>query len=220
MRSVKATGPSRVAAVVLTLLATTASAQDAGPPAATKKAARPTWSFSPTISAYVVPKATNFLNPVVAADCGWLHLEGRYNSAALDTGSFFVGWNFHFGDAWSLDVTPIFGGIVGAIDGFSPGYELTLGWKRFQLYSTGQYLVAVNDPSESYLYYWSQLTYSPLKWLQAGLVVERTRAYTTGLDLQRGFLLGFSLKNVSLTIDVFNLGWEDPTTVLTVGVDF
>jgi len=51
-------------------------------------------------------------------------------------------------------------------------------------------------------------------------VAQRTRAYQTDLDIQRGFLVGFSRKNLAFTTYVFNVGWTDPTVVLSIGVGF
>jgi hypothetical protein len=61
------------------------------------------------------------------------------------------------------------------------------------------------------------LTYSASSWLRAGLVAQRTKAYHTNLDTQRGFLIGLSHKEVQFTTYVFNAGWTDPTLVLEVG---
>ena len=37
-----------------------------------------------------------------------------------------------------------------------------------------------------------QRTYSPSDWFHVGLVAQRTKAYHTSLDAQRGLLVGFS----------------------------
>ena len=76
------------------------------------------------------------------------------------------------------------------------------------------------DSSANFFYTWSELTYSPLEWLRAGLAIQRTKAYKTELDLQRGFLVGVAYKKVDLTGYVFNAGWTDPTFVLAVGFNF
>lgn len=51
-------------------------------------------------------------------------------------------------------------------------------------------------------------------------MVQRTKAYETDLDIQRGLLAGFSYKKIDFTAHVFNFGWTDPTVVLAVGVNF
>ncbi|MGH9367192.1 MAG: hypothetical protein ACRD3M_05925, partial [Thermoanaerobaculia bacterium] len=69
-------------------------------------------------------------------------------------------------------------------------------------------------------YTWTQLGYSPFDWLTVGLAVQRTRAYETSLDVQRGFFVGFTYRNWSLTTYVFNPGWEAPTVVTSLSVSF
>ena len=43
-----------------------------------------------------------------------------------------------------------------------------------------------------------------------GLVAQRTRAYHTPLDVQRGLLAGFSYKQVEFTTYIFNIGCDGP----------
>ena len=64
------------------------------------------------------------------------------------------------------------------------------------------------------------MTYSPLDRFHVGLVAQRTKAYRTTLDTQRGFLLGISHKRIEFTTYIFNAGWTDPTAVLEVGFSF
>jgi hypothetical protein len=49
---------------------------------------------------------------------------------------------------------------------------------------------------------------------------NRIRFDLSLLDVQRGFLVGVSHKNLEFTSYVFNVGWTDPTVVLEVGVSF
>ena len=53
-----------------------------------------------------------------------------------------------------------------------------------------------------------------------GLASQRTRAYQTGLDVQRGVFVGFTCKSVTLNVYVFNPGWETPTVVSSLAVSF
>ena len=65
-----------------------------------------------------------------------------------------------------------------------------------------------------------ELTYSPAEWCRAGMVAQRTKAYHTELDIQRGILVGISHKKINFTTYIFNAGWTDPTVVLSLGFDF
>ena len=112
------------------------------------------------------------------------------------------------------------GGVVGDTRGVAPGYELTLSYGRFELYSEGEYVFDTDDSADSFFYDWAQLGYSPVEWLKVGLVSQRTRTYHTGLDVQRGLFAGFVYKSLTLSVYVFNPGWETPTVVTSLALSF
>lgn len=64
------------------------------------------------------------------------------------------------------------------------------------------------------------MVYTPIDWLHAGLVSQRTRAYQTTLDIQRGFSAGFSYKKTDFTTYILNAGWTDPTVILAITLKF
>jgi hypothetical protein len=51
---------------------------------------------------YIVPDSENCVQPTVAADRDWLHVEARFNYEDRDTGSVWLGYNFTVGE----EVTP------------------------------------------------------------------------------------------------------------------
>jgi hypothetical protein len=53
-----------------------------------------------------------------------------------------------------------------------------------------------------------------------GVVTQRTRSYEAERDIQRGLLLGFSLKNIDLTGYVFNPDDSKPIVVLAATLTF
>jgi hypothetical protein len=89
-----------------------------------------------------------------------------------------------------------------------------------ELYSEGEYVFDLRDRSGNFFYNWSELTVSPVDWFRAGLAAQRTRAYKTDLDVQRGLLVSFARKKIDFTVHVFNAGWTDPTVILSIGVEF
>ena len=178
------------------------------------------WSFSASAAGYIVPEGRSYVQPTITADHNWLHLEARYNYEALDTGSLFAGYNFSVGDKLVLEATPMVGAVFGSTNGVAPGYKITLSYEGFELYTEGEYLFDTDNSSDSFFYTWSELSYSPLDWLRFGVVIQRTKAYQSDLDIQRGLLLGFSYKQVNFTTYVFNLGWEAPTFVFSIGATF
>lgn len=206
-------------ATAFALVAASALAQENPPP--TEPAAEPlAWEFEASVYGYFVPDDKDFGQPTVTADRGALHLEGRYNYEDIDTGSLWVGWNVGAGDALRLDATLMVGGVFGELTGVAPGYELSVSWKTLELYSEGEWVFDTSNSDDSFFYTWSQLAWSPWEWLTVGFAAQRTRAYETGLDIQRGPFVGFTYKSVTLTTYVFNGDEQPPTVVAALSVSF
>lgn len=189
-------------------------------PAKSPDTGKNAWAFNFTIDGYIIPNETGYANPVFSANRTWLHLEARYNYEDLRTGSLWAGYNFAAGKKLVLDVTPMIGGVFGRTTGIAPGCEASLTYKELQLSISNEYVFDTTHKSGNFYDTWPQLTYSPLSWFRAGLVAQRTRAFHTSLDVQRGFLVGVSRKKWESTIYVFNAGFTDPTVVLEVGLNF
>jgi len=211
-----AAGPARAQVTTNAALATTTNT----PPALIQAADEQAWSFSVSASTYIVPESREYVQPTLAADRGWLHLEARYNYEALDTGSAWVGYNFSGGEKLAWEFTPLLGGVFGNTAGIAPGYKGSLSWWKLELYSEGEYVFDQRDSSGSFGYNWSELTLAPVDWFRVGLVTQRTRLYDTQRDIQRGVLVGFSYKRVDFTTYVFNPDASRPTIVLGLGVGF
>lgn len=182
-------------------------------------AAETTWSFSTSAFAYFVPGDRNYVQPTVTADRGTLHLEARYNYEAQETGSAWLGINF--GDEGTLrwEVTPMLGGVFGDTTGIAPGVRGLVGWWALELSVEGEYVMDMGDAAGSFLYLWSELTVSPLEWFRVGVASQRTRAYQSELDVQRGFMVGFTYRALDLAAYVFNPDEDEPTVVVAVSFD-
>ncbi len=178
------------------------------------------WNYSVTVDGYIVPNGTSFASPVFTADHQSLHLEGRYNYENLRTGSAWIGYNLSFGKKLVFNLTPMIGGIFGGTAGIAPGFEASLEYKKLQISVSNEYVFDLRAKSGNFYYSWPELTYSPLDWLRVGIVAQKTKAYQTSLDIQRGFLVGVSHKNYQFTTYVFNAGWTDPTVVLEKSYSF
>jgi hypothetical protein len=207
-------------ATVSLLLAAAGVAQGpAGPaPNAPKPAGEP-WEYSFVFDTYIVPNDVDYGNPVFTADHKWLHLEARYNYEELHTGSLWAGYNFSWGKNLVLDVTPILGAVFGRINGLAPGCEASLTYKRFEASISNEFVITPANTGNSFYYAWPQLTYSVTNWLKVGAVAQHTKAYQTPLDLQRGFLVGFSHKKWEATTYILNPELT-PTVVLEFGISF
>ena len=177
------------------------------------------WEFEASIYNYFLPEESDFLVSAFAADRGWLHLEARFNSEALDTGSVWLGYNFAGGDTVTWDFTPMLGAAFGDTNGIAPGYKGSVGWKKLEFYSEGAFVFA-RESADSYLYNWSELTFAPVEAFRFGLVTERTRVYQTERNIQRGLLVGGSFKRLDVTGYFFNLDDDGSTIVLAITLAF
>jgi hypothetical protein len=176
-------------------------------------------SLSATASTYVVPDAGNYIETVITADQRRVHFEGRYNYEELDTGSVWIGYTFSAGSKVVLQVTPMVGAVFGRTTGIAPGQRLTLHWRRLELYSEDEF-VFTRDSADSFLYTWSEFTVNPWHWLRIGLVGQRTRAYKSERDIQRGFLVGWSYKRVGVTANVLNPDKQKALYIVSAHLEF
>lgn len=209
-----------LAVAALLLWAATGWAQPSDNTAADNVTTGKTWDFAASVSGYIIPDEDGYASPVFTADHNQLHLEGRYNYEAMHTGSTWIGYNFNFGKRVEFTVTPMVGGVFGDMTGVAPGYTVSIDWKKIAFWTSGEYVFDTNTKDGNFFYNWSELSYSIKDWVRAGLVIQRTKAYQTDLDVQRGFLVGVNHKNVNFTTYVFNAGWTDPTVVLTLSWSF
>jgi hypothetical protein len=201
------------AALALLFVDGTARAQAAA-------AAEKDWSFSAAVYTYVLPDEPNYAQPAATADRGRLHLEGRFNYEDRDTASAWFGYNFSVGDRITFEFTPMVGAVFGTTDGVAPGYRGSLGWGMLSLYSETEFVLDAGDSADNFLYTWSEFEVAPVDWCRFGLVVQRTKVYQTGFDIQRGFFAGVSYKGAAVTAYVFNPDAGRPTVVVGVALSF
>jgi hypothetical protein len=200
--------------LTLALMSGRAAAQTTGSPSD-----RNDWAVNVSAYTYIVPGSENYVQPTVAADRAWLHLETRFNYEDRDTGSAWLGYNFSVGENVTLEIAPMIGAVFGNTDGIAPGYKGSLSWRRLEFYSETEYVWDANDSADSFLYTWSELAWAPTVWSRFGLVVQRTKVYETEFDIQRGFFIGFSYKSAEVTTYVLNPD-ASPTVVLAFSVGF
>lgn len=202
------------------MLPAAAWAQEPSPSPPTA-AAEPAWSGAASLAAYFIPDDTDYLQPAVTADRGWLHLEARYNYEAQKTASFWGGVNVEAGgERVTLTLTPMFGVVTGDTDGIAPGLRVSLSTWKLELYSESEWVFGNADQAESFYYTWSEFTFHPSDWLRFGTVAQRTRAYQTDRYIQRGALLGVTWRRASLTGHLFEPFSSQPTVVVSLAVGF
>ena len=204
------------AAVVVMLCCTPSLAAAQAPPPTTA----PAWTFSAAAFIYFLPDETNYVQPTVTADRARLHLEARFNYEARDTASVWAGVNFSGGESVEWEFTPMLGGVFGSTDGVAPGYKAWLGWRALELYSEGEAMVDLGDAGDSFFYNWSEITFAPIDWFKFGLVTQRTRAYESDRDIQRGLILRGAFRNLEMTTYILNPDDSKPIVVLAFGISF
>jgi hypothetical protein len=205
--------------VVAALLASAPGARAADPPpppAAPALSAVPVVAVAAVVYGYVVPEQEDFAIVDAMVDVGRLHIEGRYNYEGLRTGSIFVGANASAGDKLTITGTAMLGAVFGDIDGVAPGFRVTLTWWKLDLTTEDEIVIDAWAPNGTFFYSWSELGLSPLSWLRVGIVGQRLREVSSGLDLQRGLFAGVSYGKLGATVYELNAGWTTPTWVFAL----
>jgi hypothetical protein len=179
----------------------------------------PQWTYSLSVYTYIAPDDREYVQPTLVVDRDWLHLEARYNYEGIDTGSVWAGYNFSFGDTVKLDLTPMVGFVFGDTTGVAPGYRANLTWRRFVLYTEGEYLFDSGGSSGDFFYSWSEFTYAPTDWLRAGIAAQRTKTRDDA-DFEFGPMIGVTFKRLSFTGYALFPDGGDPTYVMAVGFGF
>jgi hypothetical protein len=179
-----------------------------------------TWSGSVSAYTYVLPDEANYVQPTMMIEGDWLHLEARVNYEDLDTGSAWVGYNLSAGEQVTLELTPMVAAVFGTTAGIAAGYRGSLTWRRLDLSSEAEYMFDAGDAADNFLYTWSELGWSPSGWFRTGVVVQRTKAYQTEFDIQRGLFASVSLRRAQIAAYVLNPDANQPTVVLGVIVGF
>jgi hypothetical protein len=74
--------------------------------------------------------------------------------------------------------------------------------------------------SENFFYSWSELSYAPVTWFRAGIVIERAKAFGSTSDIRPGPLVGFKYKKVDFTTYWLSPGSRNAAFIFTVALNF
>jgi hypothetical protein len=75
---------------------------------------------------------------------------------------------------------------------------------KVDFYTEAEYMHDLDVEEDSFTYAWSELGVTPLPWLRFGIVGQRSRAYESDREIQRGGFVQFTLGKVTLGTYVFN----------------
>jgi hypothetical protein len=179
-----------------------------------------TWQYSVTVDGYLPASGEGYASPTFTADHEWLHLEARYNDENLRTGSFWIGYNFAWGENWKFEVTPVIGGVVGRTDGVAPGCETSITWNKLNFSLDNEYVFSAASKSGNFYYAWPQITYQLLPWLRVGAAAQHTKFFQAEATIERGFLVGFDYKKYQFTTYVLNPGFSGQFVQFEVSMSF
>ncbi|TDQ16243.1 hypothetical protein DFQ04_2355 [Algoriphagus boseongensis] len=180
---------------------------------------KPKWNHDLEGWLYLMPDQVIF-SPIYGLDRDWLHLEARYNYEDLNTFSAWFGYNLSGGKNLEYTFTPMLGGLVGNLNGLSPGLEINLDFHRFNFNSSSQYVFDFKDRTSDFYYNWTDLSYAPLDWMSFGLSIQRTRLYRSSLDPQFGAMLDFTYRWFELSSYWYNPFRKDPYFVIALYLSF
>lgn len=202
-----------VTLVLVALVPAASAAQDAG------DGEEREWSVSASVAIYGLPDEGNYAQPTVTADRGMLHLEARYNYEALRTASLWAGYAMRGGRRVEWELTPMVGAVFGATGGIAPGYVASVSWWKVDAYIEGEYVFATTS-EDSFAYHWSEVAIAPLSWLRGGMATQRTRAYATDRNIQRGPFLSTTFERIEAAAYIFIADRGESTVVVSVGWSF
>lgn len=199
-------------------LAGAATAQPTSPPLPAKVA--PTWSGEVDANLYVFEDEGPLFMPVVSADRGALHLEGRYQYEDRRTVSLWAGRTFEAGTDVHLTVVPMVAAVVGRTNGVAPGYELTIGWKPIELYSESEYVFDASGSDGDFGYTWTELAVRVRSWARLGLSAQRTREHRGARWIDRGVFAAVSKGPVEVSFHWFNVEAGTRFAILGFSLEF
>jgi hypothetical protein len=198
-----------------TIIAVPAIAQDVA-----RDSSDRAWTASAEIAAWILPDQADFVLVQISADHGGLHLEGRYNYEDLRTGSAWLGWSWTWGGKVPGAVTPMAGAVFGNTDGLAAGVELDLVLGPVEFYVESEYVFDLEDSAADYYYAWSELSLSPVDWISAGFVLQRTRIVERSSDVAAGPFLEGRAGPLGLTAYLLDPFGDERFGVIQLSLDF
>ena len=181
---------------------------------------RSKWNFSAWAEMFIIPGEEDFFNPTFYARTEKLHLEGRYNYEDRNTASVWGGRRFKFGKEVNFVFVPMAGAVFGNTNGFAPGVEIEIGWKRFDFYSESEYVFDFNERQNNFFYMYSELAIRPISPIRTGVMTQRTRVFESERELQRGIFAEYYFGRFRAGVFYFSPFASDNYWIASFSVDF
>lgn len=150
--------------------------------------------------------------PLTVTPQAWIYLkdyyfEARYNYEDLQTFSLYFGKSFYAGKKAAIEFTPMVGGVVGNLNGISPGFNFTLDYLRFTTGSQTQYTFDLKVPGNSFFWDWTNFSFGLGKHFGVGGSVQIYLPKEGENSVTAGPMVNYTFKNLQLEAYSYNF-WE------------
>lgn len=142
--------------------------------------------------------------------------ELRYNYEDVQTVSMHLGKKMGFKKIPALEVTPVFGVVLGKLNGGSAGTVIEVNVDKFCFFSEPQYVCSFQQEADSYIYSWTEVSYEVFSFLYAGIALQQTKPYSLPNVFEPGLMAGISIKNFDIPIYFFSPASSNKNFVLGV----
>jgi hypothetical protein len=163
--------------------------------------------------------------PLTVTPQVWIYLkdyyfEARYNYEDLKTFSLYFGKSFYTGKKASIEITPMVGGVVGTINGISPGLNFSLDYLRFSTSTQTQYTFDLKNSGSSFYWDWTNFSFGLGKHFGLGGSVQIYRPQSGEATIDAGPMINFKIGSLQLEAFSYNFWQEQPLWALGVQYTF
>jgi len=155
-------------------------------------------SFGISLNANFGPHGAFSMTPIASLNLRHLSAELRYNYEDLRTISGAVGYRFIGDNKVWYEIVPKIAVSVGNFDGISPGISLSTGTGRVAFLADLEYIFALDESNDSYLYGLIAGTVDILPGFYAGINAQRSLIFETSNAVNAGVLVGGYLGSFDL----------------------
>ena len=142
--------------------------------------------------------------------------EARYNYDEAQTFALYGGKTFSRKGTLSYSATPVLGGLMGRMNGGSVGMNMDLGFENLFFSSQSQYTFSLEQKTDKYFFSWTELGYQATPWLYGGMALQQTSLFQSAAKFEPGCMIGFSLRNWTVPVYIFNQAGGEAYFVLGI----
>jgi len=129
--------------------------------------------------------------------------ELRYNYEDEKAFSINAGRTFSKKGAFSFDLTPMIGIVIGSVKGYNLDMKQEAEWRKFFYSNELLYTVDIHNRDASFFYSWAEAGFEISKKFFAGLSCQLTKLKTVNMLADAGVMAGVSLGDLSFPVYYF-----------------